>query len=59
MLHRVMQNKGREYDEYGFCTTGPDDSSLQSKATYLQKQSQVLAHQAQVTFEVVVLGVSR
>ncbi|XP_042203732.1 TBC1 domain family member 2B-like [Homarus americanus] len=44
---RVIQNKGREYDEYGFCTTAPDDCSLQSKASYLQKQSQVLAHQVQ------------
>nr|XP_045612119.1 TBC1 domain family member 2B-like [Procambarus clarkii] len=44
---RVMQNKGREYDEYGFCTTAPDGGSLQSRANYLQKQSQALAHQVQ------------
>lgn len=44
---RVIQNKGREFDEYGFCITAPDDSSLQSRACYLRKQSQALAHQVQ------------
>nr|XP_053655434.1 TBC1 domain family member 2B-like isoform X1 [Cherax quadricarinatus] len=45
---RVIQNKGREYDEYGFCTTAPNGESLQSRASYLQKQSQALAHQVQL-----------
>ncbi|KAK3855616.1 hypothetical protein Pcinc_037994 [Petrolisthes cinctipes] len=44
---RGIQKKGREYDEYGFCVTAPEDSTLSSKAEYIQKQSQALAHQAQ------------
>uniref|UniRef100_A0A0P4WC33 TBC1 domain family member 2B n=2 Tax=Scylla olivacea TaxID=85551 RepID=A0A0P4WC33_SCYOL len=44
---RVIQSKGREYDEYGFCITGPDDGTLEARASFLQKQSQALAHQIQ------------
>ncbi|XP_069972285.1 TBC1 domain family member 2B isoform X3 [Penaeus vannamei] len=44
---RVIHNKGREYDEYGFCITAPGEGSLQSRANYLQKQSQALANQVQ------------
>lgn len=46
---RVIHNKGREYDEYGFCITAPGEGSLQSRANYLQKQSQALANQVQVS----------
>ncbi|XP_050686247.1 TBC1 domain family member 2B-like [Eriocheir sinensis] len=44
---KVLQSKGREYDEYGFCITAPEDGTLEAKAAYLQKQSQALAYQAQ------------
>ena len=51
LLFRVIHSKGREYDEYGFCITGPDDGTLEAKASFLQKQSQALAHQIQVVLE--------
>ncbi|CAL4120820.1 unnamed protein product, partial [Meganyctiphanes norvegica] len=41
---RVVNNKGREYDEYGFFITAPEEGSLQFRATYLQKQSQIMAN---------------
>ncbi|XP_064087221.1 TBC1 domain family member 2B-like isoform X1 [Macrobrachium nipponense] len=44
---RVIHNKGREYDEYGFCNTAPEEGTLHSKAAYLQKQSMALANQVQ------------
>ena len=45
---RVVHNKGRKYDEYGFCISGDPEGSIQSRAACLQKQSQARASQAQV-----------
>ncbi|XP_076052021.1 TBC1 domain family member 2B-like isoform X2 [Oratosquilla oratoria] len=46
---RMVRSGGRQYDEYGFCVGGPDDTSLESQAAHFAKRAHLISHQSQLS----------